>query len=60
MTTKLLNPGTQYVALRQAKSIGTITPNELHSKDIALFWTGSGMYLNRVLNVKQKKEIMGT
>ncbi len=55
LTTKLLNPGTLYVALSHAKSIGTITPNELHPKDSALFWTGSGMYLNRVLNVTQKK-----
>ena len=55
LTTKLLNPGTLYVALSRAKSIGTITPNELHPKDSALFWTGSGMYLNRVLNITQKK-----
>ena len=55
LTTELLNPGTLYVALSRAKSIGTITPNELHPKDSALFWTGSGMYLNRVLNVTQKK-----
>ena len=51
LTTELLNPETLYVALSRAKSIGTITPNELHPKDSALFWTGSGMYLNRVLNV---------
>ena len=55
LTTELLNPGTLYVALSRAKSIGTITPNELHPKDSALFWTGSGMYLNRVLNITQKK-----
>ncbi len=55
LTTKLLNPGTLYVALSRAKLIGTITPNEVHPKDSALFWTGSGMYLNRVLNVTQKK-----
>ena len=55
LTTKLLNPGTLYVALSRAKLIGTITPNELHPKDSALFWTGSGMYLNRVLNVTHKK-----
>ena len=60
LTTKLINPGTLYVALSRAKSIGTITLNELHPKHSALFWTGSGMYLNRVLNVTQKKEITGT
>ena len=46
LTTELLNPGTLYVALSRAKSIGTITPDELHPKNSAIFWTGSGMYLN--------------
>ena len=55
LTTELLNPGTLYVALSRAKSIGTITPDELHPKNSAIFWTGSGMYLNRMLNVTQKK-----
>ncbi len=60
LTTKLLNPGTLYVALIHAKLIGTITLNELHPKDSVLFWTGSVMYLNRVLSVTQKREITGT
>jgi hypothetical protein len=55
LTTKLLNPGTLYVALSHAKTIGTVTPNELHPKDSALFWTGSGICFNRVLNITQKK-----
>ena len=55
LTTELLNPGTLYVALSRAKTIGTITPDEIHPKNSAIFWTGSGMCLNRVLNVTQKK-----
>jgi hypothetical protein len=56
LTTELLNPGTLIVALSRAKSIGTITPGELHPKNSAIFWTGSGMYLNRrVTNAIQKK-----
>ena len=55
LTTELLNPGTLYVALSRAKSIGPITPDEIHPKNSAIFWTGSGMCLNRVLNVTQKK-----
>jgi hypothetical protein len=55
LTTKLLNRGTQYVTLSRAKTIGTVTPNELHPKDSAIFWTGSGICFNRVLNITQKK-----
>ncbi len=55
LTTDLLNPGILYVALSHAKTIGTVTPNELHPKDSAIFWTGSGICLNRVLNITQKK-----
>jgi hypothetical protein len=55
LTTKLLNPGTLYVALSRAKTIGTVTTNELHPKDSAIFWTGSGICLNRVLSITQKK-----
>jgi hypothetical protein len=55
LTTELLNPGTLYVALSRAKMIGTVTTNELHPKNSAIFWTGSGICLNRVLNITQKK-----
>jgi hypothetical protein len=54
LTTELLNPGILYVALSHAKTIGTVTPNILHPKDSAIFWTGSGMCLTRVLNITQK------
>ncbi len=59
MTTELLNPGILYVALSHSKTIGTVTPNILHPKDSAIFWTGSGMCLTRVLNITQKKGLDG-
>ncbi len=59
MTTELLNPGILYVALSRAKTIGTVTPNILHSKDSTIFWTGSGMCLTRVQNITQKKGLGG-
>ena len=59
LTTELLNPGILYVALSRAKTIGTVTPNILHPKDSAIFWTGSGMCLTRVLNITQKKGLDG-
>jgi hypothetical protein len=60
LTTELLNPGTLYVALSRAKTIGTVTTNELHPKDSAIFWTGSGICLNRVLNITRKRDKTGT
>jgi hypothetical protein len=60
LTTKQQNPGILYVALSHAKTIGTVTPNNLHPKDIAIFWTGSGICLNRVLNIDKKEDSMVT
>jgi hypothetical protein len=54
LTTKLQNPGILYVALSHAKTIGTVTPNNLHPKDSAIFWTCSGICLNRVLIITKK------
>ena len=59
LTTELLNPGILYVALSHAKTIRTVTPNILHPKDSAIFWTGSGMCLTRV-NITQKNTKEGT
>jgi hypothetical protein len=59
LTTKLQNPGILYVALSHAKTIGTVTPNNLHPKDSAIFWTGSGICLNRVLNITKKGGLNG-
>jgi hypothetical protein len=59
LTTKLQNPGILYVAMSRAKTIGTVTPNNLHPKDRAIFWTGSGICLNRVLNITKKRGLNG-
>ena len=59
LTTKLQNPGILYVALSRAKTIGTVSPNELHPKDSAIFWTGSGICTTRVLNITQKRGLDG-
>jgi len=55
LTTKLQIPRMLYVALSSAKTIGTASPTELHPKDSAIFWTGSGICSTRVLNITQKK-----
>jgi hypothetical protein len=59
LTTKLQNPGILNVALSRAKTIGTVSPNELHPKDSAIFWTGSGICSTRVLNITQKRRLDG-
>jgi hypothetical protein len=59
LTTKLQNPGILYVALSHAKTIGKVSPNELHLKDSTIYWTGSGICLTRVLNITQKRELDG-
>jgi hypothetical protein len=40
LTTKLQNPGILYVPMSCGKTKGTVTPNNLHPKDSAIFWTG--------------------
>jgi hypothetical protein len=60
LTTKLQNPGILHVAMSCAKTNGTVTPNNLHPKDSAIFWTGSGICLNRVLNITKKGDSMVT
>jgi hypothetical protein len=59
LTTELQNPGILYVALSHAKTIGTVSPNELHPKDSAIFWTDSGICSTRVLNITQKGGLDG-
>jgi hypothetical protein len=36
-----------------------VSPNELHPKDSAIFWTGSGICSTRVLNITQKRGLDG-
>ncbi len=45
--------------MRHAKTIETVTPNNLHPKDSAIFWTGSGICINRVLNITNKWGLNG-
>jgi hypothetical protein len=59
LTTKQQNPGILYVALSRAKTIGTVSPNKLHPKDSAIFWTDSGICTTRVLNITQKRGLDG-
>jgi hypothetical protein len=56
LTTKLQNPGILYLAMSHAKTIGTVTSNNLHPKDSPIFWTGSVIFLNRVLNITKIRD----
>jgi hypothetical protein len=60
LTTELQHPGILYVALSRPKTNGTVTPNNLYPKDSAIFWTGSGICLNRVLNITKKGDLTVT
>jgi hypothetical protein len=55
LTTKQQNPGILYAAISRAKTMGYMTPNNPHPKYSAIFWTGSGICENRVLNITKKK-----
>ncbi len=45
-----------YIATSCEKTIGDMTQDVPHPKTIALYWTGSGMSVNRVLNGTTKKQ----
>jgi hypothetical protein len=45
--------------MSRAKTIGQMTPNNPHPKDSAIFWTGSGICENRVLNITKKRGLDG-
>jgi hypothetical protein len=53
---KQQQPGLLYVATSHAKTIGEITPDMKHPKTSAIYWTGSGMSINRVINGSTKKQ----
>ncbi len=59
LTTEQQNPGILYAAMSHAKTMGQITPNNPHPKDSAIFWTGSGICKNRVLNITKKRGLDG-
>jgi hypothetical protein len=54
LTTKQQHPGILFAAMSHAKTMGHMTPNNPHPKDSAIFWTGSGICENRVLNITKK------
>jgi hypothetical protein len=45
--------------MSHAKTMGQMTPNNPHPKDSAIFWTGSGICENRVLNITKKRGLTG-
>jgi hypothetical protein len=49
-------PGLLYVATSRAKTIGEIAPDMKHPKTSAIYWTGTGMSINRVINGSTKKQ----
>jgi len=49
-------PGLLYVATSRVKTIGDMTHDVPHPKNSALYWTGSGMSVNRVMNGTTKKQ----
>ena len=53
---KQQQPGLLYVATSRVKTIGDMTQNVPHPKNSALYWTGSGMSVNRVMNGTTKKQ----
>jgi hypothetical protein len=53
---KQQQPGLLYVATSCVKTIWDMTQNVPHPKISALYWTGSGMSINRVMNGTTKKQ----
>jgi hypothetical protein len=49
-------PGILYVATSRAKTIEHITQETPQTKMSALYWTGGGMSINRVINGSTKKQ----
>jgi hypothetical protein len=59
LTTEQQNLGILYAAMSRAKTMGHMTPSNPHPKDSAIFWTGSGICKNRVLNITKKRGLDG-
>ncbi len=53
---KQQQPRLLYVATSCVKTIGDMTQDVPHPKTSALYWTGSGMSVNRVINGTTKKQ----
>ncbi len=54
--TKQQQPGILYVATSRAKTIGDMTIDSPHPKTSALYWTGTGISINRVLDGTTKRQ----
>jgi hypothetical protein len=50
-------PGTLYVAMSHAKTMGDMTNDMPNPRNSAVYWTGCGMSKNRVLHSSTKKQI---
>jgi hypothetical protein len=48
--------GLLYVATSRAKTVEEITPDMKHPKNSAIYWTSSGVSINRVINGSTKKQ----
>ncbi len=59
LTTEQQIHGILYAAISHAKTMGQMNPNNPHPKDSAIFWTGSGICKNRVLNITKKRGLNG-
>ncbi len=53
---KRQQPGLLYLATSHVKTFGDMTQDVPHPKTSALYWTGSGMSVNRVMNGTTKKQ----
>ena len=49
-------PGILYIATSRAKTIEHMTQETPQAKMSALYWTGGGMSINRVINGSTKKQ----
>ena len=53
---KQQQPGILYVATSHAKTIGDTTQETTQTKMSALYWTGGGMSMNRVIDGSTKRQ----
>ncbi len=54
--TEQQRPGILYVATSRATTIGDMTIDTPHPKTSALYWTGTGISINRVLDGTTKRQ----
>ena len=54
--TEQQQPGILYVATSRAKTIGDMAIDTPHPKTSALYWTGTGISINRILDGTTKRQ----